>query len=187
MAKEYPERVIRYQDIFNPATGEVSGQVALASVATVEEAIAAAQAAFPAWRDTTPAKRAEIMFRYKRLLEKHAEEVDLLLTLEQGKVLADSHGEFLRAVEVVEYMCGAPELLKGEHSKNVGAGIDSWSERQALGVCAGITPMNFPVLVPMWMFAPAIACGNTFVLKPSETDPQFRLQDRRTASGSRSS
>jgi len=167
----------RYQDIFNPATGEISGQVALASVATVEEAIAAAQAAFPAWRDTTPAKRAEIMFRYKRLLEKHAEEIDLLLTLEQGKVLADSHGEFLRAVEVVEYMCGAPELLKGEHSRNVGPGIDSWSERQALGVCAGITPMNFPVLVPTWMFAPAIACGNTFVLKPSETDPSsaFRI------------
>jgi malonate-semialdehyde dehydrogenase (acetylating)/methylmalonate-semialdehyde dehydrogenase len=161
----------RYQDIFNPATGEATGQVALASSATVKEAIAAAEAAFPAWRNTPPAKRAQIMFRYKALLEKHAEEIDLLLTMEHGKVLADSHGEFERAVEVVEFMCGAPELLKGEHSKNVGPGIDSWSERQALGVCAGITPFNFPVMVPMWMLAPAIACGNTFILKPSEKDP----------------
>jgi len=161
----------RYQDIFNPATGEVSGQVALASSTTVEEAITAAEAAFPAWRDTTPSKRAHVMFRYKELLEKHAEEIDLLLTLEHGKVLADAHGEFLRAVEVVEFMCGAPELLKGEHSKNVGPAIDSWSERQPIGVCAGITPFNFPVMVPMWMLAPAITCGNTFVLKPSEKDP----------------
>lgn len=161
----------RYQDIFNPATGEATGQVALASSATVKEAIAAAEAAFPSWRNTPPAKRAQIMFRYKALLEKHAEEIDLLLTMEHGKVLADAHGEFERAVEVVEFMCGAPELLKGEHSKNVGPGIDSWSERQALGVCAGITPFNFPVMVPMWMLAPAIACGNTFILKPSEKDP----------------
>jgi len=161
----------RYQDIFNPATGEATGQVAMASSATVKDAIAAAEAAFPSWRNTPPAKRAQIMFRYKALLEKHAKEIDLLLTLEHGKVLADSHGEFERAVEVVEFMCGAPELLKGEHSKNVGPGIDSWSERQALGVCAGITPFNFPVMVPMWMLAPAIACGNTFVLKPSEKDP----------------
>ena len=161
----------RYQDIFNPATGEIRGQVALASSTTVEKAITAAEAAFPAWRDTTPSKRAQIMFRYKELLEKHAEEIDLLLTLEHGKVLADAHGEFLRALEIVEFMCGAPELLKGEHSKNVGPAIDSWSERQALGVCAGITPFNFPVMVPMWMLAPAIACGNTFVLKPSEKDP----------------
>lgn len=161
----------RHQDVFNPATGEVTGQVALASSATVEEAITAAAAAYPSWRNTPPAKRAQIMFRYKNLLEKHASEIDLLLTLEHGKVLADAHGEFERAVEVVEFMCGAPELLKGEHSKNVGPGIDSWSERQPLGVCAGITPFNFPVMVPMWMMIPAIACGNTFVLKPSEKDP----------------
>ena len=161
----------RYQDIFNPATGEVTGQVALASSTTVEEAITAAEAAFPAWRNTPPAKRAQVMFRYKSLLEEHSAEIDMLLTLEHGKVLADSHGEFERAVEVVEYMCGAPELLKGEHSRNVGPGIDSWSERQPLGVCAGITPFNFPVMVPMWMLIPAIACGNTFVLKPSEKDP----------------
>ncbi len=161
----------RQQDIFNPATGEIRGQVALACAATVEDAISAAAAAFPAWRNTTPAKRAQILFRYKQLLELHAEEIDLLLTLEHGKVMADAHGEFLRALEIVEYMCGAPELLKGEHSKNVGPAIDSWSERQALGVCAGITPFNFPVMVPLWMLAPAIACGNTFVLKPSEKDP----------------
>jgi len=161
----------RYQDVFNPATGEVSGQVALGSAATVDAAIAAAEAAFPAWRNTTPAKRAQIMFRYKQLLDEHAEEIDLLLTLEHGKVLPDAHGEFLRAVEVVEYMCGAPELLKGEHSKNVGPDIDSWSERQALGVCATITPFNFPVMVPMWSLIPAITCGNTVVLKPSEKDP----------------
>ena len=161
----------RQQDIFNPATGEVTGQVALASAATVKEAITAAEAACPAWRNTPPAKRAQILFRYKELLEGHADEIDLLLTLEHGKVLADAHAEFLRAVEVVEYLCGIPELLKGEHSKNVGAGIDSWSERQALGVCAGITPFNFPVMVPLWMLIPAIACGNTFVLKPSEKDP----------------
>ena len=158
----------RRQDLYNPATGEITGQVALASAATVEEAISAAEAAFPAWRNTPPAKRAQIIFRYKNLLEKHADEIDLLLTLEHGKVLADAHGEFLRALEVVEYFCGVPELLKGEHSKNVGAGIDSWSERQALGVCAGITPFNFPVMVPLWVLIPAIACGNTFVLKPSE-------------------
>ena len=161
----------RHQDLFNPATGEVTGQVALATAATVEEAISAAEAAFPSWRDTTPAKRAQVMFRYKQLLEQHADEIDLLLTLEHGKVLADAHGEFLRAVEVVEYMCGAPELLKGEHTKNVGPAIDSWSERQPLGVCASITPFNFPVMVPMWSLAPAIACGNTVVLKPSEKDP----------------
>ncbi len=166
----------RHQDIFNPATGEVSGQVALGSAATVSEAVSAAQAAFPAWRATTPAKRASILFRYKALLEQHAEEIDLLLTSEHGKVLPDAHGEFQRAVEVVDFMCGVPELLKGEHSKDVGPGIDSWSERQPLGVCAGITPFNFPVMVPMWMIAPAIACGNTFVLKPSEKDPSSTLK-----------
>lgn len=166
----------RQQDTFNPATGEVTGQVALASAATVKKAITAAETAFPSWRNTPPAKRAQIMFRYKELLEEHADEIDLLLTLEHGKVLADAHGEFLRAVEVVEYLCGIPELLKGEHSKNVGEGIDSWSERQALGVCAGITPFNFPVMVPLWVLIPAIACGNTFVLKPSEKDPRSTLK-----------
>ncbi len=169
--KQFADPDTRVGDVYNPATGERTKQVALASKATVEEAIASAEAVFPKWRDTAPAKRAQILFRYKALLDEHAEEIDLLLTQEHGKVLNDSHGEFLRAVEVVEFMCGVPELLKGEHSKDVGTGIDSWSERQALGVCAGITPFNFPVMVPFWMMIPAIACGNTFILKPSERCP----------------
>ncbi len=161
----------RSQDVFNPATGQVARRVALASKATVEEAIAAAEAAFPAWRRTPPLKRARIMFRFKELLEKNADRVAALITEEHGKVLNDAKGEFQRGVEVVEYACGAPEFLKGEHSKDVGPAIDSWSEFQPLGVVAGITPFNFPALVPMWMYPMAIACGNTFVLKPSERDP----------------
>ena len=161
----------RTQDIFNPATGHAVRQVALASKATVEEAIAAAQAAFPQWRDTPPIKRARIMFRFKELLEQNADKVVALITEEHGKVQNDAHGEFMRGVENVEYACGAPELLKGEHSKNVGPAIDSWSEFQPLGVVAGITPFNFPAMVPMWMYPMALICGNTFVLKPSERDP----------------
>ena len=161
----------RPEPVFNPATAEVTRHVAMASKATVEEAIAAAGAAFPAWRDTPPLKRARIMFRFKQLLEEHADEIVAAITNEHGKVLDDAMGEFIRGVEVVEYSCGIPELLKGEHSKNVGARIDSWSEFQPLGVVAGITPFNFPAMVPMWMYPMAIACGNTFVLKPSEKDP----------------
>ena len=157
--------------VMNPATGEVSRHVAMASKATVEEAIAAAESAFPAWRNTPPAKRAKIMFRFKYLLEEHADEVVAALTNEHGKVLDDAMGEFGRGVEVVDYACGIGELLKGEHTKNVGPDIDSWSEFQPIGVVAGITPFNFPAMVPMWMFPVAIACGNTFVLKPSEKDP----------------
>jgi len=161
----------RSQDVFNPATGQVARQVALASKTTVEEAIAAADAAFPAWRNTPPLKRARIMFRFKELLDQNTDRVVALITEEHGKVLNDAQGEFKRGVEVVEYACGAPEFLKGEHSKDVGPAIDSWSEFQPLGVVAGITPFNFPALVPMWMYPMAIACGNTFVLKPSERDP----------------
>lgn len=161
----------RTQAVFNPATGVVSSHVALASVETTEAAIAAAQAAFPAWRNTPPAKRAQVMFRFKQLLEQHAEEICALITDEHGKVTPDAMGELTRGIEVVEYACGIAELLKGEHSKNVGPSIDSWSEFQPLGVVAGITPFNFPAMVPMWMFPMAIACGNTFVLKPSERDP----------------
>ncbi|NIV17355.1 MAG: CoA-acylating methylmalonate-semialdehyde dehydrogenase [Woeseiaceae bacterium] len=157
--------------VTNPATGDVVRHVAMASKATVEDAIAAAEAAFPAWRDTPPVKRAKVMFRFKQILEEHADEIVALLTEEHGKVLDDAMGEFGRGVEVVDYACGIPELLKGEHSRNVGPGIDSWSEFQPLGVVAGITPFNFPAMVPMWMFPVAIACGNTFVLKPSEKDP----------------
>jgi malonate-semialdehyde dehydrogenase (acetylating)/methylmalonate-semialdehyde dehydrogenase len=161
----------RSQDVFNPATGQVVRRVALADRTTVEAAIAAAEAAFPEWRATPPVKRARIMFRFKELLEGHAGEVVALLTEEHGKVLNDALGEFQRGVEIVEYACGAPELLKGEHSKNVGPAIDSWSEFQPLGVVAGITPFNFPAMVPMWMYPLALVCGNTFVLKPSERDP----------------
>ena len=157
--------------ITNPATGEVVRHVAMASQATVEDAIAAAAAAFPAWRDTPPAKRARIMFRFKQLLEEHADDIAAAITEEHGKVLDDAMGEFGRGVEVVDYACGIPELLKGEYSRNVGPGIDSWSDHQPLGVVAGITPFNFPAMVPMWMYPMAIACGNTFVLKPSEKDP----------------
>jgi len=159
------------QAVYDPAGGEVVRRVALAGKETVEQAIAAAHAAFPAWRDTPPAKRARIMFRYKELLEENADRLVALLSQEHGKVLEDAAGELQRGIENVEYACGAPELLKGEHSKNVGPAIDSWSEFQPLGVVAGITPFNFPAMVPMWMYPIALVCGNTFVLKPSERDP----------------
>ena len=142
----------RTADVANPATGEITKQVAMASKTTVEGAIAAAEAAFPEWRNTPPLKRARIMFKFKALLEERADDIVALITDEHGKVLDDAMGEFMRGVEVVEYACGAPELLKGEHSKNVGPAIDSWSEFQPLGVVAGITPFNFPAMVPMWMF-----------------------------------
>jgi malonate-semialdehyde dehydrogenase (acetylating)/methylmalonate-semialdehyde dehydrogenase len=161
--------------VYNPATGELTKHVAMASKATVEDAIAAAEAAFPVWRDTPPAKRARIMFRFKALLEEHADEIAAAITDEHGKVFDDAMGEFGRGVEVVDYACGIPELLKGEYSRNVGPGIDSWSDHQPLGVVAGITPFNFPAMVPMWMYPMAVACGNTFVLKPSEKDPTAPL------------
>ena len=145
--------------------------MALASKTTAQQAVAAAAAAWPAWRLTAPLKRARIMFRFKEILEQHANEIVSLLTEEHGKVLNDARGEFVRGVEVVEYACGAPELLKGEHSKDVGPGLDSWSEFQPLGVVTGITPFNFPAMVPLWMYPMALICGNTFVLKPSEKDP----------------
>ncbi len=161
--------------VTNPATGQVIRQVSMASEQTVKIAIAAAQAAFPAWREMPPLKRARIMFRYRELLEQNVEKIVALLTSEHGKVLDDARGEFIRGMEVVEYACGAPEFLKGEHTRNVGPDIDSWSEFQPLGVVAGITPFNFPAMVPMWMYPMAIACGNTFILKPSEKDPSAPL------------
>ncbi|MES2205582.1 MAG: CoA-acylating methylmalonate-semialdehyde dehydrogenase [Pseudomonadota bacterium] len=163
------------QDVYNPATGEVTKRVALASQATVEKAILSAQAAFPSWRETPPAKRARIMFQFKQLLELNAEKICALITEEHGKVLSDAMGELQRGIENVEYACYAPELLKGEHSKNVGVAIDSWSEFQPLGVVAGITPFNFPVMVPLWMWPLAVMCGNTFILKPSEKTPSSTL------------
>ncbi len=165
----------RTQDVFNPSTGEVSKQVALASKATVEEAIAAAQAAYPEWRNTPPLKRARVMFRFVELLKANSEKICEMIGQEHGKIVHDAEGELQRGIENVEYACGVPELLKGEHSKNVGPNIDSWSEFQSLGVVAGITPFNFPVMVPLWMYPMAIACGNTFVLKPSERDPSSTL------------
>ncbi|MCH8865536.1 MAG: CoA-acylating methylmalonate-semialdehyde dehydrogenase [Proteobacteria bacterium] len=161
----------RTMPVTNPATGQVTKHVAMASAKMVERAIAAAQDAFPAWRNTPPQKRAKVMFRFKQLLEERADDIVALLTSEHGKVLDDAMGEFSRGVEIVDYACGIAELLKGEHAKNVGPNIDSWSELHPLGVVAGITPFNFPAMVPMWMFPMAIACGNTFILKPSEKDP----------------
>ncbi len=166
---------VRSQDVFNPATGAATKQVALASKETVEEAIAAAQAAFPAWRNTPVGKRAAVMFRFKALLEQHADKICQMIGEEHGKISHDAAGELQRGIENVEYACGVAELLKGEHSKNVGPNIDSWSEFQPLGVVTGITPFNFPAMVPLWMYPMAIACGNTFVLKPSERDPSSTL------------
>jgi malonate-semialdehyde dehydrogenase (acetylating) / methylmalonate-semialdehyde dehydrogenase len=166
----------RSQDVFNPATGQATARVLLADILTVKQAIANAHAAYPAWRNTPPLKRARVMSRLKVLLEEHADELCALITAEHGKVLSDALGELQRGIENVEYASYAPELLKGEHSKNVGPAIDSWSEFQALGVCAGITPFNFPVMVPCWMWPMAVACGNTFVLKPSERDPSSTLR-----------
>ena len=161
----------RTQPVYNPATGAAIHDVALASADETRGAIAAAEAAFPAWRNTPPGKRQQIMFKFKQLLEERADDICALITDEHGKVLPDAMGELLRGIEVVDYACGITEVLKGEYSKNVGPAIDSWSEFHPLGVVAGITPFNFPAMVPMWMFPMAIACGNTFVLKPSERDP----------------
>lgn len=165
----------RSQPVYNPSTGQVSKEVLLGNAKTIDEAVAAAKAAFPEWRKTPPLKRARIMFKFKELLEKNADEICRLIGEEHGKIVHDAAGELQRGIENVEYACGAPELLKGEHSRNVGPDIDSWSEFHPLGVVAGITPFNFPVMVPLWMFPMAIVCGNTFVLKPSERDPSSTL------------
>ena len=165
----------RMQDVYNPATGEAEKLVLLASKATVNEAIVNAQQAFLQWRNTPVSKRARVMFKFKSLLEEHADEIIALIGAEHGKISHDAAGELQRGIENVEFACGAPQLLKGEHSKNVGPSIDSWSEFQPLGVVAGITPFNFPAMVPLWMFPLAIVCGNTFVLKPSERDPSCAI------------
>ena len=161
----------RSGDVYDPATGRVSGRVPLASKSEVEAAIESAARAFPAWAAVTPLNRSRVLFKFKELLERHADEIAAAITAEHGKVLSDARGELTRGMEVVEFACGIPHLLKGEHSMNVGGGVDSWSEYAPLGVVAGITPFNFPCMVPMWMFPIAIACGNSFVLKPSERDP----------------
>ena len=161
--------------VFNPATGQKTAEVDFATTEEVDQAVQAAKAAFPAWRAVSLAKRAEVFFRIRELLAARREEVARLLTAEHGKVLSDALGEVTRGLEVVEYCCGLPTLLKSEYSEQASSGIDVYSIRQPLGVVAGITPFNFPAMVPMWMWAPALACGNTFVLKPSEKDPSASL------------
>jgi malonate-semialdehyde dehydrogenase (acetylating) / methylmalonate-semialdehyde dehydrogenase len=162
-------------DVFDPAHGEVVARVPLGDAADAAAAVAAAAAALPGWANTPPLQRARVMFRFRQLLADNAARIAALITREHGKVLADAHGEFQRGLEVVEFACGIPHLLKGEHSDQVGSRIDSHSLRQPVGVCVGITPFNFPVMVPMWMFPVALACGNSFVLKPSERDPSPSL------------
>jgi malonate-semialdehyde dehydrogenase (acetylating)/methylmalonate-semialdehyde dehydrogenase len=166
----------RWGDVFNPATGERDRRVALAGAGEVDAAVKAAVAAFPAWAATPPLTRARIMFKFRELLERDGDALARLITDEHGKVLSDARGEVTRGMEVVEFACGIPHLLKGEVTEQVGRGIDSWSVRQPLGVCAGITPFNFPAMVPMWMFPVALACGNSFILKPSERDPSAGLR-----------
>src|SRR5947209_18696236 len=161
----------RTSPVYNPATGVQTGVVDLASVEEVGRAVEAAKAAFPAWRALSLSRRTELFFRIRRLLDEHREDIARFLTAEHGKVLSDAKGEVARGLEVIEFCCGIPELLKGGFSEQVSTGIDVYSIRQPLGVCAGITPFNFPAMVPMWMWPPALACGNTFVLKPSEKDP----------------
>jgi malonate-semialdehyde dehydrogenase (acetylating)/methylmalonate-semialdehyde dehydrogenase len=165
----------RRADVFNPATADVVTKVSLGNEAIVNRAVAAAAAAWPAWSQTSPLRRARVMFRFRELLEQHRGRLAAAITREHGKVLADAEGEVTRGIEIVEFACGAPRLLSGLHSDNVGGGIDNWNLRQPLGVVAGITPFNFPVMVPMWMFPLALVCGNTFVLKPSERDPSPSL------------
>lgn len=167
-----PQRVA---PVYNPATGQVTKQVVMATSAEVDAAVEAAAQAFPGWAATPPLRRARVMFKFKQILDERADELARAIVQEHGKVISDAHGEVTRGVEVVEFACGIPQLLKGEFSEQVGTGIDLYSIRQPLGVCVGITPFNFPAMVPLWMFPMAIACGNTFVLKPSERDPSASL------------
>jgi malonate-semialdehyde dehydrogenase (acetylating)/methylmalonate-semialdehyde dehydrogenase len=172
----YTGRGSRHGDVFNPAQGEIDAHVPLAGIEDVDLAVTAAREAFPAWAETPPLKRARILFNYKALLDKHQDELAELITREHGKVFSDAKGEVARGIEVVEFACGIPHLLKGQYTEQIGGGIDNWSMRQPLGVVAGVTPFNFPMMVPCWMFPVAIACGNTFVLKPSERDPSASVR-----------
>jgi malonate-semialdehyde dehydrogenase (acetylating)/methylmalonate-semialdehyde dehydrogenase len=165
----------QFGEVYNPATGRVQAKVALATAAEVDLAVAAAARAFPAWSTQPALRRARVLFRFREIFERRLDEVAALLTSEHGKVFSDAKGEATRGLEVVEFATGIPQLLKGEYTEQVGSDIDSWSLRQPLGVVAGITPFNFPAMVPMWMFPIALACGNTFVLKPSERDPSASL------------
>src|SRR3984893_10282899 len=166
----------RFGDVYNPASGELQARVALATPAEVDIAVAPAAAAFPDWSSQPPLRRARVLFRFREIFERRLDEIAALLTSEHGKVFSDARGEATRGLEVVEFATGIPQLLKGEFTEQVGSGIDSWSMRQPLGVVAGITPFNFPAMVPMWMFPIALACGNTFILKPSEKDPSLSVE-----------
>ena len=165
----------RSQAVYNPATGAVARQVALASVEEVNAAVASAKAAFPAWSETPPIRRARVMNNFLALLNEHRDELAAMITAEHGKVFTDAIGEVSRGIDIVEFACGIPQLLKGDYTDQVSTGIDNWTMRQSLGVVAGITPFNFPCMVPCWMFPVAIACGNSFILKPSERDPSPSL------------
>jgi len=165
----------RFGEVFNPATGEVTKRIAFATTAEVNRAVAAASAAFPAWAAQPPLRRARVLLRFLDALEREKDALAALITSEHGKVFSDARGEVQRGSEVVEFAAGIPQLLKGEFTEEVGTGVDSWSIRQPLGVVAGITPFNFPAMVPLWMFPVALACGNTFVLKPSERDPSASI------------
>lgn len=163
-------------DLYNPATGETIGTVVLADKKIIDEAISAAKKAFPAWSATSPLRRARILFKFKALLEDHIEELAAIVSREHGKTLVDAKGSIQRGIDVVEYACGIPNLLKGSYAEEVATDIDSYSVRQPLGVCVGITPFNFPAMIPLWMFPIAIACGNTFIIKPSEKDPSCAIR-----------
>jgi len=173
--KEYESQSTRFSPINNPGTGEQCASVVMSTEADVDAAIAAAHAAFPAWSNTSVLKRARVMFKLKELIERDIERIAAVVTEEHGKILHDAKGSVQRGLEVVEFACGIPHLIKGEFNDQVGAGIDTYSMRQALGVCVGITPFNFPAMVPLWMFPLAIACGNTFILKPSEKNPSCAM------------
>ncbi|MGB7258013.1 MAG: aldehyde dehydrogenase family protein, partial [Pseudolabrys sp.] len=166
----------RFGDVFDPNTGDVQAKVALASRAEVEKAIANAEAAQPAWAATNPQRRARVMFKFLDLVHKDFDNLAKLLSSEHGKTIPDARGDVQRGVEVVEFACGIPHLMKGEYSEGAGPNIDLYSVRQPLGVVVGITPFNFPAMIPMWKFAPAIACGNAFILKPSERDPSVPMR-----------
>ena len=165
----------RFSNVFNPATGSVQARVGLASQKTVDQAVASALKAFPAWSEQSSLRRSRVMFKFKDLLDRHHDELAEIISREHGKVFSDAKGEVTRGIEIVEYACGAPNLLKTEFSDNIGGGIDNWNLRQPLGVCAGVTPFNFPVMVPLWMIPLALVTGNCFILKPSERDPSASL------------
>src|SRR6202166_4196451 len=174
--KEVGGKSGRFGDVFNPNTGEVQAQVAFAKQSEVEHAIAVAEAAQPGWAATNPQRRARVLTKFLELAHKEFDELARLLSSEHGKTFADAKGDVQRGLEVVEFACGIPHLLKGEYSEGAGPGIDLYSMRQPLGVVAGITPFNFPAMIPMWKFAPALACGNAFILKPSERDPSVPMR-----------